>query len=149
MKKHDLYVAAYTYNLKFREQIHNQLCNFKLKDPVYDFYKAKGVPESQIKWDKIPLEPDYIIRCDKKDLLECANFVAFIDRYSAGTCMEILYAFEHQIPVYIIDPSFSYRKDIWIFAHTNEFFNSIDNFVGFFKYKMTGENNEKFNNKEV
>lgn len=56
----------------------------------------------------------------------CDVLVAYMVRYSAGTIMEIKHAYENNIPVYIIDPTKKFSRDIWLIYHTNVFFDSID-----------------------
>ena len=145
VKRSDLYVAAYAHNMGFRRVLHDQLVGFKIRDPVYEFQNERNCSwqVSQTKGSR------NVVEYDKRVLLECSNFVAFIDRYSAGTCMELMYAYEHNIPTYVIDSSSFFRKDIWIVAHTYEFFDEISDFVCFFRRKWRKVKNEDVDNKKI
>jgi len=55
---------------------------------------------------------------DDKRLIESCNYVlAFMVRYTAGTCMEILFANSMYKPVIVIDPYGKFCKDLWIIYH--------------------------------
>ena len=38
--------------------------------------------------------------------------------------MEVLYAYNNQVPVYVINPDKSLIHDVWLRVHTNKFFTS-------------------------
>ena len=67
-----------------------------------------------------------IVLFDKAAIKKCDILVAYMEIYSAGTIMEILYTYEHDIPVIIIDPLKNMREDIWIRYHSLKFLDSID-----------------------
>ena len=69
-------------------------------------------------------DSENLIQLDKEAIKECDIFVAYIKRYSAGTMMEISYAFSIGKPVYVIARG-NFVKDIWINHHTTNFFPSI------------------------
>ena len=134
-----LYVACKADNFAFRKELHEKLRGLPLKDPVLDI-RVEVESNDSINTGDITCYD--IVSYDKETLLQCSVLVAFLEKYSAGTCMEILYAAENQIPVYVIDPSLEFRKDIWIAAHTTKFFDTIDEFVGFYLSKVKGEQKE-------
>lgn len=74
-----------------------------------------------------------IVEGDLKLLNNCDVLVAMMNRYSAGTIMEIRAAYESDKPVYIIDPGKTMRRDIWLRYHTNVFFNTIEECFDFLK----------------
>lgn len=67
-----------------------------------------------------------IVEEDKLALLKSDVFVAYMERYSAGTIMEILSAWDNDIPVLIIDSKKTFRNDVWISYHTTKFFDDVD-----------------------
>ncbi len=50
--------------------------------------------------------------------------VAYVERPSFGTPMEIIFAYEHDIPVYIITTKFMTNK--WVKFHATRIFKNID-----------------------
>lgn len=68
----------------------------------------------------------FIVRRDQKLILQSDILVAYISVGSTfGTTMEISYAKNNNIPVYIIDPKY-FREDPWLRYHSDKFFLSID-----------------------
>ncbi len=67
-----------------------------------------------------------IVEMDKAAIVTSDIVTAYMTRYSAGTIMEILVAWNNQIPVYVIDPEWKFIDDIWIRYHTTKFFKTID-----------------------
>ncbi len=75
-----------------------------------------------------------IVENDKKLILESDLLIAYIRiGPTAGTSMEIMYAFEHNIPVYIIDPTGRWKTDIWYNYHATRIFKSNDECIEFFE----------------
>jgi len=81
---------------------------------IGDKWKNKSFEDAS----KIIVENDkhYI---DKSDVL-----IAYIENYSAGTLLEIGYAYQRNIPIYIINPSCNCMRDFWLNYHVNKFFKS-------------------------
>lgn len=79
----------------------------------------------------------YIVRRDKKMILQSDILVVYIDQYGAyplwGTTMEIMFAYDHGIPVYVIDvtPEMKHANNAWVKFHTKKSFNSIENCFNF------------------
>lgn len=71
-------------------------------------------------------EVSFIVEGDKAAIESCDLLVAFIKRASFGTSMEMIHAYKNKIPIYVIDPTTTWRNDIWIRYHTNKFFDDID-----------------------
>ena len=71
-----------------------------------------------------------IVELDKEMINYSDIFVAFIKQWTAGTLMEVMYAYQKQKPIYIItDPNEVLHKDIWLSYHfTQNFFNIDDCF---------------------
>ena len=60
---------------------------------------------------------------DKALIEGCDILTAVFNKHSTGTIMEILYAYNRNIPVYlIIPPSKGFENDIWLKYHTTRFF---------------------------
>lgn len=57
-----------------------------------------------------------IVELDKQDILGCAAILVNYDKPSVGTSMEILFAWEHQIPVFIV-VSLGTRISPWLRYH--------------------------------
>lgn len=70
----------------------------------------------------------FVVRRDKKWILKSDILVAYIkDGISSfGTSMEIIFAHENSIPVFLIDETTKSFDDYWIRFHTTQFFYSID-----------------------
>jgi len=71
----------------------------------------------------------YIIRRDKKLIDKSDILVAYIKIGATyGTIMEIMYAYERGIPVYVIDPTagMEITDDAWVRFHCKKRFNSIE-----------------------
>jgi nucleoside 2-deoxyribosyltransferase len=68
-----------------------------------------------------------IVELDKEMIRNCDIFVAFIKEWTAGTLMEVMYAYERMCPIYIItDPTDVLHLDIWLTYHTTQNFDNID-----------------------
>jgi len=66
-------------------------------------------------------EPEsYCIAKDKAEISNCDIFVAYIERPSFGTAMEIMYAsMLHTKPIMIIDPKGILMNDLWVSFHAH------------------------------
>jgi len=77
----------------------------------------------------------YIVRRDKKLILTADILIAYLgDQGSTwGTTMEILFAHEHGIPVYVIDVTEGMKNynDAWVKFHTKKVFTNIDDCFNF------------------
>lgn len=79
----------------------------------------KIVDRSKEGWEIVELDKELI---DNSDI-----FVAYIKEWTAGTLMEVMYAYQRQKPIYIIvNPEEVLHHDIWLSYHTTEFFFNID-----------------------
>ena len=70
----------------------------------------------------------YVVKRDKRAILDSDILVAYIkDGISTfGTSMEILFAHDNSIPVFVIDKTRKSFNDFWVKFHTSKFFDSID-----------------------
>lgn len=81
----------------------------------------------------------YIIRRDKKMILSSDILVAYISDHgpSWGTSMEINFAYENGIPVYVIDVTdgMKHANNAWVKFHTKKSFKNIDDCFDFITNK--------------
>lgn len=71
----------------------------------------------------------YIVRRDKKMILESDILVVYMKvGPTFGSVMEIMFAYNNGIPVYIIDPTegMKYASNAWVKFHTKKSFSNID-----------------------
>ena len=66
-----------------------------------------------------------VVEKDKILIKESDILVAYVQNHSFGTCMEIIYSFEHNVPVYTINPNKEHRENFWLKYHTTKFFDTI------------------------
>ena len=109
MKKIKLYLAGTIYTdepgkswkQRFIQELDSSLYEFFDPDPVNE-------PES------------YMVARDKAEITNCDIFVAYIERPSFGTAMEIMYASMLQTkPILIINPNTSLFNDLWVSYHAH------------------------------
>jgi nucleoside 2-deoxyribosyltransferase len=104
----------------------------------------------EITWEQVNRDigkncsAEYIVRRDKMQIDTCHILVAYIRvGPTFGTVMEIQYAHNRGIPVFVIDPNpdFKYASDAWCRAHTSKLFASIEECFDFIMSK-----NERLDN---
>lgn len=76
-----------------------------------------------------------IVINDKNNISECDILVAYVEKATFGTTMEILFAWERHKPVYVINPEMTLIEDIWLSYHTTRFFDSIEDCFEFLQSK--------------
>ena len=67
-----------------------------------------------------------IVENDKKLILSSHVLIAYVEKFTCGTCMEILFSYQNKIPVYLISSISSIRNDVWIGVHVHKITESID-----------------------
>ena len=120
-----IYLAGYENETEYRREA-KELYSDKIK--LFD-------PMSEVEWEilekkknGIDLSSDDIIKIveeDKDAIRNSTALVAYVKQFTAGTMMEILYAYEYGIPVYLIDPDNKLFKNVWLCYHVDEFFKDI------------------------
>jgi len=111
MEKLRIYLAGYTLQKEYRRIVHEKYdSDFDILDPLL------LVPQNH---DKLP-------SLDKSLIISSDILVAYITQPSWGTAMEIIFAYDHNKLVVIIDPTEQIRKDKWVKFHCYRFFNSIE-----------------------
>jgi len=110
MEKLRIYLAGYTLEKEYRRIVHEKYDpDFTIVDPVIIN------PKNYINVPSI----------DKSLILTCPIFVAYVVQCTWGTSMEIIFAYDKNRLVFIIDPTEQIRKDYWVHFHCHRFFNSI------------------------
>lgn len=125
MPKLNVYLAGGAFEVYYRKYVKREYGNiFNLIDPMEQDGVIVDEKNRKIITEKTAEE---IVSCDKKTIEKSDIFVAYINKYSAGTSMEILYAYTVGIPVYlIVTPSRNFENDFWFKAHATNIFFSID-----------------------
>jgi len=77
----------------------------------------------------------YIVQRDKKLILKSDILVAYIERLSFGTIMEIMFSFDHGIPVYVICDNNQFLNDPWLLFHSTKQFRRIEDCFDFIASK--------------
>ena len=116
-----VYLAGNVFETEYRETVKKYYGN---KLTIVDPMDRPGVT-IDIKNKKIEHTESWaeIVENDKALIDGCSILVAVINQYSAGTCMEILYAFNRNIPVYlIVAPGKGFDSDIWLGYHSTQIF---------------------------
>lgn len=105
---------------------------FNLIDPINDSSKDI-LKDNNIEMNQetgklyIPPEVGQVIVDTDKDLIDsCYFIVAYVNRPSFGTAMEICYAHENHIPVFTINPNQQCKDDVWLRYHSTKIFESIE-----------------------
>ncbi len=120
-----VYLAGSIWETNYREYTTKTFGDkLQLLDPI----KENGVnvdsinnvvERSKENWEIVELDKELI---DYSDV-----FVAFIKGWTAGTLMEVMYAYQKQKPIYIItDPREVLHHDVWLSYHTTQNFFNID-----------------------
>jgi len=124
-----IYLSGWVGETEYRKTVlstHSQA--FDIRDPLTEVERKMELDLEGYRSGKIDFTSDIIANIVEEDiklLKECDALVAMMNRYSAGTIMEIRIAYDADLPVYIIDPSKKMRRDIWLRYHTNVFFDRI------------------------
>jgi nucleoside 2-deoxyribosyltransferase len=112
MRKIRIYIAGAVRETSYREFVHkvygdNQ--NLELLDPIR--IVTQCFPE--------------VVELDKQLIKDSDIVVAYIHSPSWGTSMEMIYAYENGIPVYVINPNKDHMENFWVKYHTTKFFDNI------------------------
>jgi hypothetical protein len=128
-----VYLAGWSQELEYREIV-KKYCKdcLDLVNPM------------DITWPEVNMDVGencafyYIVRRDKMLIETCHVLVAYVRVGPTwGTTMEIIYAHDHGIPVFVIDPTpgFKYASDAWCRFHTTKLFSSIEDCFDFLMNK--------------
>jgi nucleoside 2-deoxyribosyltransferase len=136
-----VYLAGYALEYDYRKICKEKYGkDFDLWDPIADaeskLYAELGIKAEDILSKKAILTRDQmkiIVELDKIKIEESDILVAYIERFSSGTSMEILHAWNLKKPVFIISPNKLAINSIWLEYHSNRIFLSIDECFNFLK----------------
>ena len=126
MYKIRIYLAGRAFETTYRKQVKREYGHiFNLIDPMIENGVFVDTKKMQINHNGATVES--IVETDKHLINTCDVLVAYIDQYTAGTMMEILYAYQLKKPVYlIVTPGKEFEKDIWLSYHSDNIFYSIN-----------------------
>ena len=100
-----IYLAGAGDELAYREYAESRYCEFyDLVNPMTsEKHKMLALQDPN---REMPIEErgQILVPDDKELIKSCKYTFAFMKRYTAGTCMEILFSYENGNPVIIIDP---------------------------------------------
>lgn len=91
-------------------------------------YRDPSYPDIYEYFDPDPCnEPDlFMVPRDKAEIEKCDIFVAYIQRPTFGTAMEIMYAsLLNTKPIFVINPNLSLAGDLWIEYHVHKICASV------------------------
>ena len=121
--KIQIYLSGESNESEYREYVKKNYSFLDFFDPI---------EEADFKIDN----HEQIVIRDKLAIEDSDILVAYVRVISFGTIMEILHAWDSQIPVYVINPGGKFIGDIWLKYHTSRFFDTIDKCFDFIKYDM-------------
>jgi len=99
-----IYLAGCTDEIEYRKEVKEKYGKeFELIDPM----------------DDIPNDITTIPKRDLELIDSCDCILAYINKPSFGTAMEILYSFENFIPCIVVNPDLRFKFDPWIFNHVD------------------------------
>jgi hypothetical protein len=117
-QKPRIYLAGTTTAIEYRSLAHHYYDNvtcFELIDPMqFEIQKTVAV-----------------VKEDKDAILTCDYVVAWIEKPTFGTVMEIEFAYMNNIPVFVLCNNQDIKQDPWLQAHTTLYF---DDMIKCFKY---------------
>jgi len=123
-----VYLAGYTQETEYREHVKKYWgYHIDAFDPMTDI---------ECDWTNgSPSVEDYFhIVDEEKATIETSDVVvAYIRRFTIGTSMEILHAYNNNIPVLIIAPNEKTERDLWLAYHSTKFFRTIDECFNYIK----------------
>jgi len=111
-----LYLAGGKRETAYRATVHDM----HDRDPYFTILDPFNNPTRPIEYKKI-------VEDDKGMILASDVVVAYVQMFTAGTMMEIEFAYSNNIPVYVITDNSAISDDIWVKYHTTLFFSSIGN----------------------
>ena len=128
--KPKVYLAGWTGEVEYRTYVWRKYRKFiDIFDPLREV-EAKVVDDIVKKATEKQRFDDEtiakIVEGDKAALLTCHIMTAIINKYTAGTIMEWMYAYNNNIPVYMIDPTRQFRRDVWLRYHSARIFTTVD-----------------------
>ena len=131
-----IYLAGPANELEYRKEIQENYGTvydygyvYEFIDPIQLTPPFVGITLEDVLNGRVVLDLSQkisIVENDKILILSCKAVIAHVEKFTCGTCMEIFFAYENKIPVYLISSISSIRSDVWIGVHTHKITNSID-----------------------
>lgn len=126
-----VYLAGSTGEVDYRRYCHMKWSEqFDLLDPLIISARILGTERQAgiIKNPEMITDSDIstIVLSDKEAIKKCDVFVAYVDKITFGTVMEIMYAYENDKNVYVINPAMNFTRDPWLYFHSDYIFPTID-----------------------
>jgi nucleoside 2-deoxyribosyltransferase len=132
--KHTIYLAGASFETEYRAICEERYGSvFNLIDPMK--HEFKMIDGSGLERDpktmrvKNPTKEliSNIVEIDKDKINKSCFLVAYVQQPTFGTVMEISYAYERGMPVFVINPNGKWKKDVWLSYHCDfQIFDSID-----------------------
>lgn len=100
----------------WREQCKEVLGAERCFDPMSRDYRGRE------------LEPGIartIVEQDKRDIFASDAVLVYFDKPSVGTSMEVLFAWDHRLPVFVVNASGAPLSP-WLLYHATAFFSDLD-----------------------
>jgi len=123
MKNIRIYLAGTIYTTSIDRNWKNEFRNRltpSYQNVVYEFFDPDPANEPEA----------YMIARDKAEISNCDIFVAYIQRPTFGTSMEIMYAsLLNTKPILVINPNEKYFNDLWLRGHAHIICGSIESCV--------------------
>jgi len=126
MHKIRIYLAGRAFETSYRKQVKREYGRkFELIDPMIE--NGVFVDTKNMKINHNGATVESIVENDKYLIRTSDILVAYINQYTAGTCMEILYAYQQNKPVcLIVTPGKDFENDIWLSYHSTKIFFGIN-----------------------
>jgi len=86
---------------------------------------------------------DHIVSMDKDMILDADYVVAFINEPTFGTIMEVSFAYENNIPVFVVNENDMYSRDVWLSVHADNVFKSLKDCFLYIKHLSEHCNDDK------
>ena len=120
-----VYLAGSIYTSKedvsWKKRLIEELGGYSENFIIYD-----PNPLIENKRDRSDSVRDHVVPKDKKVISECDIVVAYVQKASFGTAMEIGYAYDtNKIQVIGINPNCKFSNDIWFRHHTHLVLDSV------------------------
>ena len=121
-----VYLAGRAFETTYRKQVKKEYGDrLELIDPMIENGVFVDTKNMKIQHNGATVES--IVETDKYLISNSAILVAYINQYTAGTMMEILFAHQLNIPVYlIVTPDKDFENDIWLSYHSTKIFFGIN-----------------------
>jgi len=121
-----VYLSGYSQELEYRKTA-KEYCSDKL-----DLIDPMDITWSEVT-KKIGENCDYvyIVQRDKRLILQSDILVAYIRRLSFGTIAEIMFSFDHGVPVYVICDNDQFLEDAWLLFHSTKQFRRLEDCFDF------------------